>query len=83
MSKAKLEFDMSDIDDRIEHFRCIKSSDMASVLWEFSNNSRKRIEREFEDNMENNDVFDGIERCFEHFYDLLKDSNINIDEIYS
>ena len=81
--KAILKFDLSDIDDRQEHLRCVKASDMASVLCEFASNSRKKIEREFENNTENNNAFDGIERCFEHFYSLLEDRGVNIDEIYS
>ena len=34
MSKANLEFDLSDLDDRMEFERVNKSTDMALVLWE-------------------------------------------------
>jgi hypothetical protein len=32
--KATLEFDLTDIDGRMDHMRCVKSTDMALVLWE-------------------------------------------------
>ncbi len=79
--KAKLIFSLPE--EQQDFDRCVKSSDLCAVIWEFTSNSRKRIEREFKNNTENNDAFDGIERCFEHFYNLLEDRGINIDEIYS
>ena len=81
--RAILKFDLSDIDDRQEHFRCVKASDMASVLFEFGSNCRKTIKREFESKTEEVDVYDGIDKCFEHFYRLLQEHNINIDELYT
>lgn len=46
MSTATLTFDLSDFDDRMEHLRCVKSTDMALVLWKLSSNgncNRKRL----------------------------------------
>jgi len=82
--KAELKFDMSNLDDRQEFKKVMKSSEMASVIWEFIHNSRKRIEQEFENEIFNKtDCFDGIERCFEHFHKLLEEESINIDELWS
>jgi hypothetical protein len=81
MSKAKLKFDLSDPDDLSSFKRMVRADDMASVIWEFVHNSRKKIETEFE-NSSNVDIYDGIERCFENFAKLLETKNINIDEIY-
>ncbi len=39
--KATLEFDLTDPDDRMEHFRCVKSLDMAIVLFEILHNTKK------------------------------------------
>lgn len=36
--KATLEFDISDVDDRMAHYRCVKALDMAIVLWEIKVN---------------------------------------------
>jgi hypothetical protein len=46
MSTATLTFDLSDSDERMEHLRCVKSTDMALVLWQLSSNgncNRKRL----------------------------------------
>ena len=80
--RAILEFDLNNQEDEKSLNRCLKATDMASVIWEFTHNSRKKIEREFESETKGVDVFDGIERCFEHFYKLLEDSNVNINELY-
>ena len=32
--KATLRFDLDDVDDRMAHLRCVKSLDMALLLWE-------------------------------------------------
>ena len=80
--KAILKFNLLDIDDKVEHERCLKAKDLCNVIWEFTHNSRKKIEQEFEVKQDGVDEFDVIERCFEHFYSLLEDSNINISELY-
>jgi hypothetical protein len=41
MSKAKLEFDLTDFDDRMEFERATRSTDMAMVLWEMFYNTKK------------------------------------------
>ena len=43
--KAILEFDLNDPDDRMEHLRCVKATDMALVLWEITYNQKKGAER--------------------------------------
>ena len=35
--KATLNFDLTDQDDRVEHLRCVKALDLASVIWDFDN----------------------------------------------
>jgi hypothetical protein len=80
MSKAKLEFDLSDIDDRKEHLRCVKSTDLCSLVWEFARNSRKTLEWELES--KERDSFETLELVFEHFYTLMENNEILIDELY-
>lgn len=83
--KAKLIFNLENTDDLGEFQRCVKANDMASVIWEFLKNSRKEIEWEFENNStkEGVDVFDGIDRCFDHFHKLIEENSIDIDRLYS
>lgn len=77
--EAVLKFNMDDFDDQIAHLRCVKSSDMALVIWEFIRNSRKKLEnREYS---KDSDVFDGIEATYEEFYNLLEEHDINIDKL--
>lgn len=81
--KTKLIFDLTDSDDRQEFERCVKSSDMASVIWTYLRNSRKEIEQQLENNEGEIDVFEAVHLCFERFTELLDESGINIDELYS
>jgi hypothetical protein len=77
--QAKLIFDLDNPDDRMAHLRCVKSLDMALVIWEFIRNSRKKLEdREYS---KDSDVFDGIEATYEEFYNLLEEHGINIDKL--
>lgn len=80
--KAKLIYNLNNPDDRMAHLRAIKSMDMASALFEITTNLKKRIENRFEniDNT-NNDVFDGIDAVFEEIYNVIKDNDIDIDEL--
>jgi hypothetical protein len=80
--KAKLIYNLNNPDDRMAHLRAIKSMDMASALFEITTNLKKRIENRYEniDNT-NNDVFDGIDAVFEEIYNIIKDNDIDIDEL--
>jgi Mg2+ and Co2+ transporter CorA len=70
--EAILKYNLDDFDDRKAHLRCIKSLDMACVIFEFLRNSRKKLRNE--DKFTVDDVFD-------HFHTLLEENNINIDEL--
>ena len=82
--KAILEFDLNDPDDIRAHMRCVKSQDMAIVLWELQSNLRKRCEHIIEAKSENNEKFDqwdAFEIIFEQISDLYNEQNINIDDL--
>jgi len=81
-----LKFDLNDKDDREAHRRAIKATDLAIVLWEFSVNSRKHIEKQVEnaiDQLPNLDAWDAIELVYSELNSLLEAHNVNIDEIIS
>lgn len=87
--KAKLEFDLADPDDKMEHMRCIKSLDMALALWEIQvGNFRKEIMREL-DAMDARDpgclnkktMEDGVELVIERLRELLEEHNINSEDL--
>ena len=42
MATATLTFDLTDTDDRQEHLRCVKSLDMALVIWDIVYEIKKK-----------------------------------------
>lgn len=78
---AKLEFDLDDADDRMAHLRCVKSTDMAIVLFEISSNLKKRLEHRFEAEPQERNEFDGLDEAFSEIYRLMNMHGINIDEL--
>ena len=40
---AKLEFDLDNPDDKMEHMRCIKATDMALMLWDIKQKIRSKL----------------------------------------
>lgn len=79
--KAKLEFDLNDRDDVFAHNRCIKSVDMASVLFQIAYNLKKRVTHRLEAEPQNRNEFDGIDEVFSEINLLLEEYGINIDEL--
>ena len=84
MAKAILEFDLTDGDDRIEHLRATKSTDMALFIWHLIYNTRKELLRELEatdlDGSADHD-YDLLDRVFEKIHDLLHEHGIKIDDL--
>lgn len=76
--EAILKFNLEDVDDKMSHLRCIKSSDMALVLWEFVRNSRKSLENNYK---EGQDFYDGIDETYKRLFELFEDYHIDIDEL--
>jgi hypothetical protein len=79
MAKATLEFDLNDFDDKMEHLRAIKSTDMASFIFQLVSNTKKSIMFE----LENKDMKDweAVNLVFERIHNLLDEYDINIDEL--
>ena len=79
MAKAKIEYNLNDLDDRIAHFRAVKSLDMALALWEITHNTKKGLEWSIEG--KDIDKYEVLELVFEKIYEILNEHNINTDEI--
>ena len=79
--KARLEFDLNDRDDVFAHNRCVKSIDMASVLFQIAYNLKKRVNRRLEAEPEERDEFDGVNEVFSNIYNLFEEYHINIEEL--
>ena len=84
MSKANLEFDLSDLDDRMEFERVNKSTDMALVLWEMVYNSKKSLYYKFEEMLskgETPNVYDGVDSFLELLIEELNERGVIIDKL--
>lgn len=86
MSKAIYKFDLTDPDDREEFLRTTKATNMASALWEITQNTRKGAEHEFDkrasdgsDEVQPQDVIDYI---YDRIFKILEEEDINLDVIY-
>jgi hypothetical protein len=76
--KAKLEFDLDNPDDKMEHMRCIKATDMALMLWDIKQKIRRKLKYN-EDLSE--DELHQWEVMQDEFYSIADDCGINLDEL--
>jgi hypothetical protein len=78
--KTKLIFDNDSPDDALQLKRCLASNHLVTALWEI-NRLKKKLEQKFENQDNNNDLFDGIELSFSEIQKILDNWNINVDEL--
>jgi len=76
--KAKLTFDLDDFDDRLSHERCVKSLDMALVLWEVMTNSYRSLTNGYN---EDDGYHKGVDAVYDHLKELLYEHNVDIDKL--
>jgi hypothetical protein len=72
--KAKLEFDLDDMDDKMAHERCVKATDMALVLWEITTNSHRGLTNGYG---EEDAYYKGVDAVYEKLRELLEEHDIN------
>lgn len=73
--KATLIFNMNDLDDEMEHRRCMKSLDMALFIFDFSNKMRTLV-----DTSEDGKYIDE-EHLWNAWNETLESYDINIDRL--
>jgi len=71
--KAILKFNLDNPEDRKEHMMCMKSSNMASFIWELQHNFWRQWKHD-EDNFTLDNYKDAL-------LQLLNDHNINVDKL--
>ena len=77
--KAQLIFNTDNSDDEMAQRRCVKSNDMAHVLWELVHNSKKLLENAIcSDTISR---YDALDMVFEKINSLLDDNGIIIDKL--
>jgi hypothetical protein len=73
--KAALQFNLDNEDDRMAHFRCVKSLDMALAMWEFAGALRNIV-----DTSEDGKWIDEKE-VWKAWGEVLEKHGISFDEI--
>ena len=79
MSTATLTFDLSDGDDRFEFNRATKARDMAMALWELDMNGYRKFTKYNE--RQEGAYQEGIEEVFEYIRELLKEYQIDVEQL--
>jgi hypothetical protein len=80
--KAILEFNLPE--DNQEFLTIVKADDMSNFIFELVFNSRKQCIRDAEENNKNFDeldFYDGVDLVFDKIQELLKNHNINIENL--
>jgi hypothetical protein len=80
MAKAIIKYDLSNPDDFREFKQAAASSAMTSALFEITYNAKKRLEFELEQK-ENIDKYEILELVFEKIQSIVREHNINVDEL--
>lgn len=75
--KATLEFNLDDQDEIMAHLRCVKSLDMALVLWEITYNMKRTFERK----ELNESQYELLEVIFQKIYDEINERGIVLDDM--
>jgi len=80
--KAILTYNLNDPDDAMAYKRANQSLDMAMALWEIIFNVYKQTEREFSEDEKTYDIqLETLEKVFEKIREILKDNDINIENL--
>lgn len=78
MSKAVITWNLIDYEENQDFKRCIKSKDMAMLLWELKHNSYKTCSRKADESDD-----DDFHIIFEHINSLFEEFNIDINDLIS
>jgi hypothetical protein len=71
--KVTLEFDLYDLDDRIEHKRCMKATDMFDFIFE--------LERNLCSKWKHDETDFNLDNYKKALAELMEEHNINTDEL--
>jgi hypothetical protein len=71
--KAILKFDLDNPEDKIDHLRCVHSTDMAMFIWELKHNFWRKWKHDETDFT--------LDNYKEALWELMQEYNINIDNL--
>ena len=74
--KAKLKFDLDNPEDKMEHMRCVKATDMALMLWDIKQKIRSKLK--YSEDLSEDELYQW-EVMQDEFYSIADDYGINLD----
>ena len=74
--KATLQFNLDNPDDKIEHMRCVKATDMALMLWDIKQKIRSKLK--YSEDLSEDELYQW-EVMQDEFYSIADDYGINLD----
>ena len=74
--KATLKFDLDNPDDKMEHMRCVKATDMALMLWDIKQKIRSKLK--YSNDLSEDELYQW-EVMQDEFYSIAADYGINLD----
>ena len=74
--EAILKFNLDNPDDKIDHMRCVKATDMALMLWDIKQKIRSKLKYS---NDLSEDELHQWEVMQDEFYSIADDYGINLD----
>ena len=77
MSKAILEFDLSNMDDVNDYKRLSQNDNLSSFTFEIARNLKKKLFYKIEN--QNLDKHETLNLIFEEILELIEDKNINVE----
>lgn len=79
MATATLTFDLNDLDDRFDHLRAVRSTDLAIALFQIVHNTRKRVENRVEVLDDKVGPYEAIDIVYSTISEVLNEYGIDID----
>lgn len=76
--EAILKFNLDNPDDKIDHMRCVKATDMALMLWDIKQKIRSKLKYSYD---LSEDELHQWEVMQDEFYSIADSYGINIDEL--
>ena len=74
--KAVLRFDLDDPDDAMAHLRCVKATEMASLLWDL-----QQLWRKYKHMDVHEEEWEGMDRVIKDIRNLFEESGLVMDDL--
>lgn len=79
MAKGILEFDLNEQDEVMAHKRCVKSLDLALVLWDMD--AYLRAETKYAPDSMSSEVYGALQDARNKLHEIMRQHSIDLDEL--